>query len=343
MRTAIDFSSSRPAPAAIKAAGVTVNIRYLTRARGPKCLTRAEAELYWPLGIAVAPNFEDAANNALKGAGQGTADGIFANQLADELDIPAGVWIWYSCDTAATYDQVAPYYRALQELARRPVAFYGPLGVGLQLKAAGFVVGVWCANAASWSGYKTWDSMAAAARATGAHMLQHLDHPLAGIPAQAYDLNEILQPFPTWGAAAPAPTIQEDPVSIICARVASTVPGRAAFVNFDPTSKTLVGYNGAEFSTSADPKSWTVTEWPENPEGITGSAKLLAATDGNLGYGEAPDGTGMVITADGDAGTFAIPYHKITPLPTPVPTPAPSIDLVALAKQVAAHLSLAAK
>lgn len=345
MIAGVDFSDSRPAIAALKAAGVKVVMRYLTRAPGPKCLTVDEAHGYIAAGIGVGLNFEDAAGNALKGAAEGIADAQFANDLADQLGAPADAWIWYSCDTGARYQQVAPYYRAVHGAGGRPAAFYGPLPVGQQLKTEGVIVGVWVADAASWSGFKSWDMLAIAARGGGAHILQHLDHPLAGIPAAAYDFDEILQPFPTWGGSAPSPIIQEDPVSIICDRVASTVPGRDAFVTFDPATKTLFGFNGVEWSTSADPKVWSINDdWPANAKSLTATAKLLLPTNGNLGYAIKADGSAIVITADGDGGTFELGFHKLNPIPTPAPPapgPMPPIDYVVLAKAVAPHISIA--
>jgi hypothetical protein len=298
----MDFSGARP-----PVDQVDYIFRYLSRSGGPKVLTADEAHGYIAKGKAVVLNFEDAADNALRGAAQGASDAVFANDLADKLGAPSDAWIFYSCDTAATTQQVQPYYQAAHNVGRRPVAYYGGLGVGMDLKRAGIVAGVWCANAASWSGFRTWEAMAAVAR-TQAHVLQHVDHPLQGIPPSAYDYNEVLIPFPCWGRSVapgpgPGPTQGEDEMAIVPRRVASSVQGRVAFIDFRPAQAALVAYNGADF---APANGFNVTRG----FGIV-SATLTVAHKGNLKAAELPDGTGVVLTADGDGGTFAIKYAHV--------------------------------
>ena len=203
MVSAIDFSWARPSPQSIKAAGVTYVLRYLARGGGGKVLTANEAKEYLNVGLGVALNFEQEADAPKKGASRGVEDARFANDLADTIGAPKDAWIWYSCDTFATLQQVAPYYKGVQDVGRRPSAYYGGFPVGLQLQAQGIVKGVWCANAASWSGYRSWGAMAEAARGTNVCMIQHLDHPLPGLNPNDYDYNEVLKMTPMWGLTHP--------------------------------------------------------------------------------------------------------------------------------------------
>lgn len=322
---AVDFAWARPTPAALKAAGVAVVMRYLSHDTSGKTLTRAEADSYLAVGMTVGLNFEDANTNALAGAVQGMADAKFANELADQLGAPADVEIFYSCDTLAIFGQVASYYRAAKSVGGRPVSFYGGMAVGLALQAEGTVVSVWAADAASWSGFASWDAMAAAARASSqVAMLQHVDHPLVGVDPSAYDFDEILRPFTAWGDTPP----EADPMILIPRRAVAhpAFAGRVGFLTFDPASKTVTSFNGIDL---------------EEPEGFTVTrgfgcvvARLTEPTEGQLNFAENADGTAVVITAAGDGGTFTLPYTQVAP------AAGTTIDVAEIAAVAAAHLKL---
>jgi hypothetical protein len=297
----MDYSGARP-----PFDQVDVVFRYI--GDSDACISADEARRILAAGKGIAPNFEQAKDQPLRGAAQGTKDAAYANDHLDALGCPTHVWVWYSCDTAATFDQVAPYYRAVAAAGRRPVAFYGGLQTGLALVNAGIVKGVWCANAASWSGFHSWEAMVADAQAN-AHVLQFLSHPLVGVEPKAYDYDEIYKPFPTWGGTTGTaePAKEKDDMKIIPRRQASNIHGRAPYVKFDAATKTLIGFNGADFVAG---NGFEVAH-----AFSVAIATLNVATNGELDFAERPDGSGVYITADGDGGTFLCTYANLKPDP----------------------------
>ena len=303
--TAMDFSGARP-----PVDQVDVIFRYLSRSGGPKVLTADEAHAYIAMGKGIALNFEDDADNAKRGAQQGIADATFANDLADELGAPNDVWVWYSCDTAATFNDVLPYYQAIRDVGRRPAAFYGGLHVGLELQAAGIVAGVWCANAASWSGYRSWHAMAPEARQK-AHVLQHVDHPLAGIEPKAYDYNEVFIPFPTWGGAvpAPAPSIPEAPLTTVATN--KTKDGRVGTARPIPALGAIALENGA--SLHGDLPAGSGRVWINPDEVVRDLQAPLVDIAATVGPDGKPDGRGIVALYDlgashGGVAPYVVPW-----------------------------------
>lgn len=214
---AIDYSFSRPAPAAIKAAGVAGVIRYTT---GDKAITRVEAEVLRALGIWIALVREtDPSRINTAGSDGGMADAVEENGFADELGYPADAVIFYACDTTPSRAGAFAYFTGVRAAHRtRLIGWYGGMQVGLALKAAGLVDVVWVANAASWSGFRHFDELAPVARqAVGVSMLQSTVRTLPGLNPSSYDLDEVLVPFPAWGsspAPAPAPPKPIPPVTI---------------------------------------------------------------------------------------------------------------------------------
>lgn len=205
MTSAIDYSFQRPAPAAIKAAGIAGVIRYVTGK--DKALSATEAQSLRANGLWIGLVHEGAAGDALLGRQKGVEDTLADTHALDLILCPRSAVVFYACDTFATVDQVRPYFQGVHSIAARPVGWYGGLGVGLQLHAEGLVDYVWAANATSWSGFATFPELEAAAHAHRIAMLQHLDHPFPSIPASAYDYDEVITPFPAWGF-----TPQEAPV-----------------------------------------------------------------------------------------------------------------------------------
>lgn len=205
MANAIDYSFARPAPAAIKASGAEGVIRYVSK--GAKGLTAAEARGLLAVGLWIGLVYEGAAGDAKLGTARGAADARFANDDLDGLGCPSSAAVFYACDTHATIEEVRPYFQGVKSVGRRRRGWYGGLFVGLQLQAEGLIDYVWAANATSWSGFANFGDLQNAARAHHVAMLQHLDHPLPGIPPAAYDFDEVITRFPAWGY-----TPQEAPV-----------------------------------------------------------------------------------------------------------------------------------
>jgi hypothetical protein len=196
----IDYSFARPNPAAIRAAGVSGVMRYLSHSPA-KNLSVGEAGALKSAGLWIGLNWESTATRVnTAGAGGGQTDARIANAMADQLGVPAAAAIFYSCDTAPNVAAARAYFLGVRSAGGRPVGWYGGALTGRILRSEGLVSYVWVANAASWSGFRHWDDMANAARTwSDVHMLQHVDRPLPGLDPGAYDLNEVLRPFPAWG------------------------------------------------------------------------------------------------------------------------------------------------
>lgn len=202
---AVDYSFSHPDPAALKAAGVSLVIRYTT---GTKALTPAEATALRNLGIDIALVHETDAGRVNSGGQSGGADDMLqVNFLCGILGYPAGGTVFFADDTAPNFQGAMAYFQGVRSRkGLHLIGWYGGLGVGMALKAAGLIDVVWVANASSWSGFPNWDVMAPVVRVNPqVNMLQSLDHPLPGIAGSSYDFDEVLRPFPVWGSAPPAP------------------------------------------------------------------------------------------------------------------------------------------
>ncbi len=197
MTSAIDYSFSRPAPAAIKAAGCAGVVRYTSGTS--KGIDHAEALALRNQGLWIGLVHEGSAGDAKLGFSRGKADAAADRTYLDTIGCPRTAAVFYACDTFSTVDQVRPYFQGVRGVALRPVGWYGGLGVGLQLHAEGLVDYIWAANATSWSGLADFAELETAAHAHGIAMLQHLDHPFTSIPSNAYDYDEVITPFPAWG------------------------------------------------------------------------------------------------------------------------------------------------
>lgn len=203
---AVDYSFSVPSPAALKAAGVGLVIRYTT---GKKALTVPEAQALRAADIGIALVHETSIDRVnTGGVNGGKEDMAQAGVFGARIGYPTSGVVFFACDTAAVTSAARAYFRGVKSVSgSQPIGWYGGMQSGLQLLAKHLVDVVWVANAASWSGYRHWDDMAPAVRANpNVSMLQHLDHPLPGIAASTYDYDEVLHPFPAWGVSLPAPS-----------------------------------------------------------------------------------------------------------------------------------------
>lgn len=97
--TGIDYSSARPRPSVIVAAGYSFVIRYHSRTNSyAKNLTRAEANALRSAGLDVVSNWESGALSALQGYRQGAADATVAKAQAAACGQPAGRPIYFAVD-----------------------------------------------------------------------------------------------------------------------------------------------------------------------------------------------------------------------------------------------------
>lgn len=107
--------------------GSTFAIRYLSRYSW-KVLTASEVASYHRNGLDICVVFEDGAQNALGGYGQGVSDATFAREQARALGMPAGRPIYFAVDYDASGDPGAtdPYFDGVASVLGRHLC--GPYG-----------------------------------------------------------------------------------------------------------------------------------------------------------------------------------------------------------------------
>lgn len=164
-RLGVDYSSGRPSPAALRAAGYTFACRYLASAnpaKNPlKALSKSEADGLRAGGIDLVSNWETVANGALKGHAQGVADATAAARLHAACGGPPDRPIYFSVDFDASEAQqpaINAYFQGVASvigLAR--TGAYGGYWVISRLFDAGLIRYGWQTYA--WSGGH-WDSRA---------------------------------------------------------------------------------------------------------------------------------------------------------------------------------------
>ncbi len=235
-----DYSFARPDPGALKAAGYEGVMRYVAPdnpSTHGKLIFPPEYAALEAAGLCVTLNFEWTTTRANEGNSAGYDDAQTANQQAAALGYPTWRPVYFSVDESATVDTVRAYFQGVHSQSAHPVGFYGGQGVGVELMREGLVQYLWVANAASWSGFSSWDALRAAV-APEAHLIQHLDHPL-GFDGQI-DHNEVLRP--DYAGAVMDPQLQADLEWLIATikGVPTNVPNfltdiHAAVANIAPT------------------------------------------------------------------------------------------------------------
>ncbi|HVQ93549.1 MAG TPA: glycoside hydrolase domain-containing protein [Mycobacteriales bacterium] len=105
MREGIDFAGTRPAAAALHAAGRSFVVRYVSTPGNGKNITAAEAAYWRQNAIDVAIVFETTAGRALAGAAAGAADAASARRQVIAAGGPAdGGVIYFAVDVDTTTD-----------------------------------------------------------------------------------------------------------------------------------------------------------------------------------------------------------------------------------------------
>lgn len=184
----LDYSYKRPSPAAIKAAGYSGVIRYLSY-EASKNLGHGERDALWREGLSIGLVWETTAGAPLQGYAKGRADAFEANRQAAAFGWPGDVVIIYAVDfdarqlvrhlprgitldmavdqelkvarTAEAHelvlkafgsemDQVADYFRGVLSVGGRPAGVYGPDHVCDRLAFAVPLACYW--QCAAWSG-----------------------------------------------------------------------------------------------------------------------------------------------------------------------------------------------
>lgn len=189
----LDYSSSRPNLAAVKAAGYGFVVRYAATTQ--KGITRSEAVAIRNAGLGLALVFEAYAKRPLEGRLAGRTDALTARTVADAIGFPATRPIYFAVDWDARSAEQAvidEYLRGAGEvLGAQRIGVYGSCGVVDRCYAAGSAKWFWQTYA--WSGGKV---------SRHAHFRQYLNgQKVAGITA---DLNETYTyDFGAWDPPVP--------------------------------------------------------------------------------------------------------------------------------------------
>lgn len=97
MAFGVDYSSSFPGAAALKAAGVTFIARYLSPGGNPKNITKSEVNACLAAGLAICVVWETTATRILSGFAGGQSDATQADAMVKALGM-AGIPIYFACD-----------------------------------------------------------------------------------------------------------------------------------------------------------------------------------------------------------------------------------------------------
>lgn len=154
---AVDYSFGRPtSPAALKAQGVKLVMRYLSPPPNAKNLSAAEAKGLLAAGLGILLGWETNADRALTGRNGGRTDGKAAANLAQSLGAPLGLTIYYAVDFDTNRNSpnqwavIAEYFRGCGEDKRYKVGVYGEADILEYLHGLGVVTSEWQTYA--WSG-----------------------------------------------------------------------------------------------------------------------------------------------------------------------------------------------
>lgn len=154
MSIGADYAWSHPTPTALKGAGVTFVMRYLSN-DPTKNITRAEADALAAKGIWSGVVWESTANRAGAGKAAGTADAKTALAQATAAGMPEDRPVYLAVDYAATPSTVEPYFEgAASVLGLDRTGVYGGYPVVSHLLDKGLVRWAWQTTA--WSAGK-WD------------------------------------------------------------------------------------------------------------------------------------------------------------------------------------------
>jgi hypothetical protein len=189
----LDYAWAKPSPAAIKAAGYSGVMRYLSH-DSTKNLSKAEATGLLAAGLSIGLVWETTASRAGAGFAAGAADVVAAEAQATALGYPLTAVLFYAVDYDAAPAAVAPYFAGVTSKAHRPVGVYGGIRV------VDGVVAPWKWQACAWSAGRV---------STSAHLYQRL-HATVAHPLSGTDENVVLHPFPMWTNTP----VHVDPVTV---------------------------------------------------------------------------------------------------------------------------------
>ncbi|HZZ44612.1 MAG TPA: glycoside hydrolase domain-containing protein [Tepidisphaeraceae bacterium] len=149
----VDYSSTRPAPTALKNAGYSFAVRYVSPPGNAKNITSSESQSLQAAGVDIILVFESTANRMLDGYAAGVADANTAVSGATAAGAPQDFFCYFACDfDAQPSDQTAinAYLNgAASVLGVNRVGFYGGYGPLKRVLDSGTATKGW--QTSSWS------------------------------------------------------------------------------------------------------------------------------------------------------------------------------------------------
>jgi hypothetical protein len=194
----IDFSWSKPTPAAVKAAGHVGVLGYVSHDRTGKNLSPPQARAYRAAGLVVGLILEDGSGRAKAGKTAGVADRKFAEEQARALGYPHGCVLLYAVDFDATGAEVLPYFRGVA--SAQSEYGWGPYGSDKVIDAVAPLNPDAAWQCEAWSGTRI---------SSHAHLYQRIGHTvplIKGTKGSSYDEDVVLKRIPLWGGAVAPPT-----------------------------------------------------------------------------------------------------------------------------------------
>lgn len=206
MTLILDYSFARPSPAAIKAAGYSGVMRYLSvdnpQTHG-KIITSTEVDALHAAGLSVGLVWEYTAGRAGEGGAAGQSDVRAAENAAMGLGYPRSLPIFYAVDYGADPNAVLPYFQGINSVAVYPVGAYGSAAVVSSVMSAFSADYGWQTSA--WSNDVVLPN---------AHLYQRLRATVAQ-PVPGTDEDVVLHAFPMWDANVNPPVVAHPPASDI--------------------------------------------------------------------------------------------------------------------------------
>lgn len=197
----VDYSFSHPSPSAIKAAGYSGAVRYIsTDSKSIKNLTASERDSLHAAGLDILLVWETTSGRAGDGYAAGAQDVVAAEAMASSLGYPKDCPIFYAVDSGSLSPAaVKPYFDAVKANAHYPVGIYG----SYVITCSGLATYNW--QTCAWSG----------GAVNGAAHLYQRGTPTKVIAGGGYDENVLMNPVPAWGPIArPSTVVAKSPVPV---------------------------------------------------------------------------------------------------------------------------------
>lgn len=194
MAVAVDYSFARPSITELKAAGVTVVIRYLTG--GGKSIMTTELASYLAAGISVVVVFEIQANDALGGHAAGVANAQVALSALKALGL-VGCPVYFAVDSSIMALTALPYFEGIATVMQpSQVGVYGEGALCSLLQAEGLACWYWQSSSTSFPGNST--TLA----------ITHIQQKVGGSPLAGTDLDILCKPdVGQWPRPVPLPPV----------------------------------------------------------------------------------------------------------------------------------------